>query len=175
MPGADGGRTARVLRAIGRFFLWIPAPFALLLTVAWGLLIFDLSAHPVPIRVHPNLYWEFLSNLAHAPLFGVLTLLLSASVLREPDGAWPRPRRARSALVLGSVLAYGILDELHQSRTPGRDASFLDVLTDGVSSAVVLWIVFTLGRAELEERMLLRRLGVGAGLCFASAGLAMLS
>jgi VanZ family protein len=175
MPEADGGRTARVLRGIGRFLLWIPAPFALLLAIAWAFLIFDLSGHPVPIQVHPHLYWEFLSNLAHAPLFGILTLLLAALVLREPDGAWPRPRRARSATVLASVVAYGILDELHQSRTPGRDASLLDVLTDGVSCAVVLWIVLTLGREVLEERMLLRRLGIGAALCMASAGLAMLS
>jgi hypothetical protein len=44
-----------------------------------------------------------------------------------------------------------------------------------VACSVVLWVVFTLGRAELEQRTLLRRLGAGALLCIASAALAMLS
>lgn len=175
MPEADGGGTARVLRAIGRFLLWIPWPFGLLLLVAWALLIFDLSSHAVPVPIHTNLYWELLSNLAHAPLFGTLTLFLAALVLREPDGDWPRPRRARIALVLVGVFLYGLSDEVHQSLTPGRDASLLDVLTDVVSCSVVLWIVFTLGREGLEARTLLRRLGAGALLCVASAALAMLS
>jgi len=175
MRAADGGRMARILRAIGRFLLWIPWPFALLLTGAWALLIFDLSSHSVRVPVHPNPIWELLSNLAHAPLFGTLTLFLAALLLREREGAWPSPRRARILLVLGCVLVYGILDELHQSRTPGRDASPLDVLTDLVSGAVVLWIVFTLGREDLEGSTLLGRLGAGALACFASAALAMLS
>jgi len=172
---AEPGRTTRGLRAIGRFLLWIPWPFALLLAGAWALLIFDLSSHRVPILAHPSLFWEFLSNLAHAPLFGILTLFVAALVLRERERDWPRPRRARIALVLVSVLAYGAFDELHQSRTPGRDASLLDVSTDVVSGAVVLWIVSTLGCEDLRERTLLGRLGVGALLCVASATLALLS
>ena len=43
----------------------------------------------------------------------------------------------------------------------GRDASPLDVVTDVVSAALVLWIVVALGRADLTERGLLRRLGLG--------------
>lgn len=169
------GRTTRGLRAAGRFLLWVPWPLALLLAGAWALLIWDLSSHSAPIPVHPSLFWELLSNLAHAPLFGILTLLLAALVLRERGGGWPRPRRARAALVLAGVLAYGLLDEWHQSRIRGRDASLLDVLTDVVSGAVVLWIVFTLADAELRERQLLARLGAGVLLCCASAALASLS
>jgi VanZ family protein len=169
------GRTTRALRALGRFLLWIPWPLALLVTAAWVLLIWDLSSHRAPVRAEPGLYWELLSNLAHAPLFGILTLCVASLVLRERGGGWPDPRGARGALVLACVLGYGLIDEWHQSRVPGRDASLLDVLTDAVSGAVVLWIVSTLGRAGLRERQLLGRLGAGALACVASAALALLS
>ena len=172
---AEGGRVTRALRAAGRFLLWIPWPIGLVLAGAWALLIWDLSSHAAPIPLHPHFGWELLSNLAHAPLFGLLTLLIAAVALRERDGGWPRPRPARIALVLAAVLAYGLIDEWHQSRIRGRDASFLDVVTDLVGGALVLWIVFTLARAELRERTLLARLGAGVLLCVASAALAMLS
>src|SRR5262245_6419557 len=175
MRADAAGRITRALRATGRFFLWMPWPLVLPLLGPWALLIWDLSSHPAPIQLQPNLAWELLSNLAHAPLFGILTLLVAAMVLRQGEGVWPEPRPARIALVLACVLAYGLLDEWHQSRIKGRDASPLDVLTDLVGGSVVLWIVFTLPRADLRERTLLARLGVGALLCVASAALAMLS
>ena len=175
MHGPDGGRAARALRAVGRFLLWIPWPLGGLLALAWILLIWDLSSHRAPTPAHPSLWWEWLSNLAHAPLFGTLTLLVAALALREREVPWPSPRRARVAFVLGCVLAYGAIDEWHQSRVPGRDSSILDVVTDLVGGAVVLWIVYTLGDAELRERQLLARLGVGVLLCCASAALASLS
>lgn len=174
MHAAEGGPLVRALRGVGSFLLRVPLPLALLIVVLWGLVIWDLSSTRVPLPRGPHLGWEFLSNLAHAPLFGLLALWVAAVVLRERDGGWPRPSRARDALVLGSVLAYGVLDELHQSRVPGRDASALDVLTDVVGAAVVLWIVRTLGRAP-AERTLLARLGLGLLLCCASAALALWS
>jgi VanZ family protein len=175
MRAADGGRTARALRAIGRFLLWIPWPIALLLTGAWALLIWDLSSHRAPKPLHPNPWWEWISNLAHAPLFGTLTLFVAALALRGGGGEWPSPRRARIAVVLGCVFAYGLIDEWHQSHIPGREESLLDVLTDLVSASVVLWIVYTLGLEDLRARTLFARLGVGLLLCSASAALAMLS
>ena len=175
MPPGDPGRTTRALRAAGRFLLWIPWPVAALLAVAWGMLIWDLSSHRVRPLAHPLLAWELVSNLAHAPLFGLLTLLLAAWFLRDGGREWPRPRPERIALVLACTLGYGLLDEWHQSRVPGRDASLFDVLTDVLSGGLVLWIVFTLGREGLRERQLLARLGVGVVLCVGSAALALLS
>jgi VanZ family protein len=174
MRAAEGGLLARALRTAGRFLLRVPLPLALLIVALWIVAIWDLSSHRVPIPKGKSLWWEFLSNLAHAPLFGVLTLWIAAVLLRERDGAWPRPRLGRSALVFACVLAYGVLDELHQSHVPGRDASALDVLTDGVSAAMVLWIVRTLGD-ERREGVLYARLALGVALCSASAGLALLS
>jgi len=172
MPAADAGLLTRALRGTGRFLLRVPLVLALLLAGSWAVLIFDLSSHARPAPPTASLLWELLSNLAHAPLFGILTLLVAAVVLRERDGGWPRPRRGRIALVLAFTLSYGVFDELHQSRIPGRDASALDVLTDTVSAALVLWIVFSLSRAGLRERELLGRLALGVLLCLASAALA---
>ena len=101
----------RGLRGVGRFLLRVPWPFVLVLLVLWGALIWDLSSHSAPAPAGPSLLWEFLSNLAHAPLFGILALFAAALVLRERGGAWPSPRPARLALVLALVLGYGALDE----------------------------------------------------------------
>jgi VanZ family protein len=171
---ADPGGVARVLRAAGRFLLRLPRPLALASATAWALLIWVLSSRKAPQPVGASRWWELFSNLAHAPLFGILALLLAAFLLREPDGGWPRPRRARIALVLAAVLAYALLDEWHQQRTPGRDASPLDVVTDMVGASLVLWIVHALRRSE-DDRRLLVRLGAGVLLCVASAALAMLA
>ncbi len=175
MPPAEAGPLTRGLRAAGRFLLRVPWPLGLLLVFSWGFVIWDLSAQRAPIPAGPSLLWELLSNLAHAPLFGVLTLFTAALVLRRRDGAWPRAEPARVALVLALVTGYGVFDEWHQSRVPGRDASALDVLTDGLSAALVLWIVFLLGRNELGERALALRLGAGVLACVACAALALLS
>jgi VanZ family protein len=170
-----GGPLTRALRSAGRRLLALPAPFAAGLWSAWAALIWWLSGHASPVAVEPSPLWEWLSNLAHAPLFGLLTLFTAALVLRDRTRAWPRVGSLRGVLVLGSTLAYGVLDEWHQSRIEGRDASALDVLTDVVAGALVLWIVAVLGRGELTERGLLARLAAGLAACAACAALAMAS
>jgi VanZ family protein len=175
MPDVEPGALTRALRRAGRFLLEVPLPLALVLVLLWGLLIFDLSSHAIPFPTAKNLVWEFVSNLAHAPLFGTLALFVAAVALRERGGGWPKPSTLRDAGVFGPVLLYGILDEWHQSHTPGRDASALDVLTDLTSALLVLWIVRTLGEAELSERRLLRRLATGVVVCLGCAAVALLS
>ena len=105
---------------------------------------------------------------------GVVLYVLAPTLLLSEHRDAPTPVPGW-VLWVAPPLLYGVLDELHQSRVPGRDASALDVLTDLVSGAAVLWIVFTLARRELPERALLARLGLGVCLCAASAALAMLS
>jgi VanZ family protein len=175
MRADDGGGLARALRAVGRFLLWVPWPLGAVLAGSWLLLIWDLSSHRAPIPAHANFWWEWLSNFAHAPLFGILTILIAALLLREGQDRWPRPRRERTAPVIGCVMLYGLIDEWHQSYVPGRDASLLDVMTDVVSASVVLWIVYTLGREDLRARTLLARLGTGVLICATSAAIATLS
>jgi hypothetical protein len=74
-------------------------------------------------------------------------------------------------LVWISVVAYGIVDELHQQRIPGRDASVWDVLTDGVGAACVLWIASYLGRRTADESGLWSRLLLASGACVLAAAI----
>jgi VanZ family protein len=169
------GRVARGLRAAGRGLLRVPLPLSLGFAAAWAAMIWRFSSHSTPVSTKEHLGWEFLSNLAHAPLFGILALLLGAALLRDGGGGWPRPTALRYALVAAATAGYGVIDELHQSRVPGRNASVFDVVTDLVAALIVLWIVAALGRADLSERGLLRRLGLGVLACLAAAGAASLA
>jgi len=117
-------------------------------------------------------YWPFLANLGHSFLFGTLCLLLAAVVLRPSvAGGWPRLAARRIVGLLAAVGAYGLVDEWHQSRVPGRSPSGLDLLTDLIGAACVLWIIAYLGRANAREGGLRARLFLGVLACAASAAL----
>jgi len=172
MPSADPGFLGRFLVRVGERLLAVPLVLALFAPLAWGVMIWRLSSHSIPLPAESPLFWELVSNLAHAPLFGILTLLVAAVLLRP--AAWPSPGAARLVPILALVVAYGITDEWHQSTVPGRDASALDVLTDLVASVQVLWIVAYLGRPERNDAGLWGRLAIGVLLCVATAALALL-
>jgi VanZ family protein len=176
MAGAEPpGRTGAFLRATGGLLLRLPRALRLLLILCWGGLIWFLSARSVPSPEGQTWLWELASNLAHAPLFGILGLFLAAGILPpESPGDWPVFRGGRVALVLLLVVGYGALDEWHQSRTPGRSPALSDLLTDLAGVACVLWIVIYLGRGARSERGLWLRLLAGALACTASAVLATL-
>jgi len=119
-----------------------------------------------------SLVLAILGNAAHAPLFGILGLWLAALVLRE-EGGWARVTPGACLFVLGFVGLYGALDEWHQSFVPGRKSSPLDLVTDLVGGACVLWIVAYLGAPSRTEGGLVGRLALGTLLCFAAATLAV--
>ena len=172
---APPGPGTRVLRAAGSFLLRVPPVLIWGLVLAWAGMIWVLSAQAAPTPRGPSWMWELISNLAHAPLFGLLGLFLAAVCLRPAElGAWPAVRGARAGLVLALVVGYGALDEWHQSRTPGRDSSALDVLTDLVGVGSVLWIVAYLGRRDSGEGGLWLRSLLCALLCLLAAALASL-
>lgn len=85
---------------------------------------------------HGGPFWGFLSNSLHFALFGTLALLLLEASRRR--GGW-----SREALVgvLVLTVTYGIVDEWHQSFTPGRQPDPLDVCVDllGGVGVVALW------------------------------------
>lgn len=110
-------------------------------------LIFVLSS--VPGRVEEGMFrvltgldptWQ---NLLHIPIFGLVQYLwLRGFALNGKTGP------AYVALSFCLTLGYGALDELHQYFVPGRYASFLDVLLDGVGAvlgAVGFWVLGKLG------------------------------
>jgi hypothetical protein len=162
---ADGPLT-RLLRTVGGFLLRVPWPFVVVMWAGWAAVIFDLSSKRRPVVTRESPLWEFLSNLAHAPLFGVLALFAAALLLRQKEGGWPRWRIGRALAVVALTMAYGIADEWHQSTVPGRNASVMDVVTDTVAAIMVVWVVHGVG---LGERAVRWRLVAGVGVCAASA------
>ncbi len=114
------------------------------------------------------------ANLAHAPLFGLLALLVLAGLVsRRPrtDAGSGLPPIAPSQAGLAWLVAvvYGCVDEWHQGRTPGRDSSLGDVVTDAVGAGCVIWIACYVAGTAASETGLLRRLVGGALLCFLAA------
>lgn len=69
-------------------------------------------------------------KLAHLSLFAALTLLLWVGI----DGRLP-------AAIAATVLAVGMLDELHQAFLPGRSADLADLLADACGIAVALLLL----------------------------------
>ena len=105
------------------------------LTLGWMALIFFLSSQPdVPA---PELFSQQ-DKVAHLLVFGVLGLLLAFALTPPAAASW-----RRVLLITALVTVYGITDELHQYFVPGREASALDVLADGVggflAGALLLW------------------------------------
>lgn len=151
---------------VGRGLLRLPRPLALLLPLLWMGLIWNLSSRTFDAPAGGFGMWEYVANLAHAPLFGLLALFWCAALVRGASAAGTLPplgaRHAGGVLAL--VAVYALLDEWHQSHTPGRDPSAGDVATDLVGAACVLWIVATLG-ARRDESVLRRRLLLCVGAC----------
>jgi hypothetical protein len=69
-----------------------------------------------------------LAVVAHFCVFGLLAVLL--------DWGLPiRGRNRRALVAFGGAALYGVVDEWHQSRVPGRDPALLDVITDAAGAA----------------------------------------
>ena len=75
-------------------------------------------------------------NAGHIVLFGGLAGLISTAI----DG--PEPRRGAMSVLAAAI--YGIIDEMHQSTVPGRDASGWDVCTDLCAAVLVVTCVAAL-------------------------------
>ncbi len=167
-PERAGGVWLAALRAAGALLLGLPRALLWVLPVAWMGLIWRLSAQTFE-PAEPSFAYSVVSNLAHAPLFGVLALLLAALLVPRPVREPADLGRPRALLVLLLVCAYGLFDEWHQSRVPGRDASPLDVVTDAVAALATVAVVLYLARRDASERGLRRRLLAGAAACLAAA------
>ena len=154
------------LRGAGAVLQRWPRGLAWLPVGAWMALIWGLSSQEADHQVRPA-WMGWISNLAHAPLFGLLALWLALALPRR-DG-WPRlDGRSVGVLVL-FVGLWGVVDELHQSTVPGRDATLPDVLTDLVGAACTLWIAAYVGSGQASEGGLWKRLGLGISACSLAA------
>ena len=108
--------------------LWAPV-------IGFMVLIYNLSSQEsLPVAEY---VWDELLHIGAYGLFGALCLRAFHGGIRPLRG-WP------SILAMLTTLLYGMLDELHQSRVPGRDASVFDWAADaagaGLSLLLVAWL-----------------------------------
>lgn len=171
MSEADG-LALRTLRLTGDLLARIPRPVSAVLAVAWGAWLWLLSSGAPPDVPHTT-PWTYLMNLAHAPLFGVLALLLALTLPRSTARGWPDLTSQRQLAVLVCVGLYGVIDEWHQSFTPGRESTWKDVLTDLVGAAVTLAVASYLARGTATQGGLGWRMTGGLLVCGAAAWVAV--
>ena len=130
------------------FLYWLPV----LVVVAAVSIVSSLSAEVLD-EATESVKWLITNGMwFHIGGFAVLSLLsyrLAPFYLR-----WPY--QYLTLLVLLLAVGYGLLDELHQSYVPGRDASLYDVLAD-VSGAALALSAIAVGLV-LRQRM--SRVGV---------------
>lgn len=118
------GALACLLAAYAR----LPRLLRGLLPVAWAGGIWWASSQSRLVTAEGT-GWTLMANGAHFVIFGALAGL----VFLAGDGA----DRRRTWLAVSLTIAYAIVDELHQSQVPGRDASVWDVGSDAVGA---LWV-----------------------------------
>jgi VanZ family protein len=100
-----------------------------------------------------------LGNAAHFVAYFGLSL---AAWLAAPA---VMPSRRLDAVALAVAVAYGAVDEWHQSWVPGRTASVVDLVTDLFGAAFAIWFVrFRLGGGPASWRR-----GAALAVCGAAA------
>lgn len=132
---------------------------------AVGLLLLALVL-VIPVPSHPRI-WIVLSNVAHAPVFAVLSLL----ILHWIRSRWNLAFGSAVAWAFAATIVLGAAVELVQGFI-GRDASWGDVWTDALGAAVALgWIA----HREPAEPVPVRRTGLAIALLAAGIALAPLA
>jgi VanZ family protein len=116
-----------------RLLRWLPA-------IAWMALIFWFSSQSKLPRPDSDLLNLLMRKTAHFCEYGMLALsyhwaLGGATIIPTTRSG----RRRLLALLL--ALLYAISDEYHQSWTPLRHPSPIDVLIDTAGAATALWLL----------------------------------
>jgi len=173
MPGPEpraeesASTSVAILRAIGSLLLRIPRRWAFLPAILWAGLIFVASSQPAPSIGGDVPFLGLLENFAHALVYGVLAVWLALAAPRR--GGWVELRPPAVAAILLAVLLYGASDEWHQSFTPGREATALDVVTNVAGAVATLACIAALGRGHSAGRALWIRIALGLFACLAAA------
>lgn len=150
----------------------LPRPLAGAAAAGWMLLIWWLSSGPIGIEPVVPLQ-DFVWNLAHAPTFGLLAVLLARAVAGPRLAAgWPRGALPPLLLAWLLVAAWAGLDEWHQARVPARTGSGWDFLTDVTGAAAALGLVHYAARADASGRGFARRLALALAACAVAAAAA---
>ncbi|TAJ14008.1 MAG: hypothetical protein EPO68_12875 [Planctomycetota bacterium] len=142
----------RILRSAGDACLRAPRAFWAVVALAWMAGIWLLSSLRPPPGA-PSFWIAWLLNCGHAFEFGMLALWLALALpRRDAPRRWADLTEARVLLVFVLAMVWAVLDEWHQSRVGGRDATVFDLATDACGIAGVLWIARRAGKhAEVER------------------------
>jgi VanZ family protein len=102
--------------------------FKWIIVITYCGLIFYMSSLPPEAVTLPYQPW-FLDKVFHALEFGLLGLLV----------AWALGFERQRGMLIAFVFAclYALLDEVHQSFVPGRNASLGDWLADAIGAGLV--------------------------------------
>lgn len=128
--GASGASRVRRVKAIPSAYIWTAA------LLAWMGVIFVLSHQPgTGSDWEPPLWYVVERKSAHVFEYAVL-----ASLAIGCFRSWYRDERFSRILLLAWVLAvaYGCVDEVHQSFVFGRGARLTDVMFDAVGATAAI-------------------------------------
>ena len=109
--------------------LWLPV-------LLWAAAIFYLSTIP-HLRFVEAWYDLIIRKVGHMGVFGILARLLARAL--SGSTGWPWKKIFLWSLLL--TFLYACSDEYHQSFTPGRNASVIDVSIDTAGAWVALGII----------------------------------
>jgi VanZ family protein len=98
-------------------------------------LLFTLSSLPSSAVPSFGLFDTLLKKGGHFLGYA----LLSLAYLYALPGQWPS--RTRRLVAVGLVVLYALSDEYHQSFTPGRRPSLLDVGIDGLGAMTAMFLI----------------------------------
>ncbi|RIL05681.1 MAG: hypothetical protein DCC71_09470 [Proteobacteria bacterium] len=128
-------------------------------------LIWRLSSGPIALP--SGWAWELATNFAHGPFFGVLAVLAARAADARPGAASGRSL----GLGFAVALAWGVTDEWHQSRVPGRTTSLFDLLTDATGAAAAVALL-ALAHRRASAAAAARGVALGVAAVLVSAALA---
>lgn len=158
-----------LVRALVAHLRAVHPVFGVVLLLVWMALLWRLSERPPSLVTHGSASLAWFWNLAHAPAYGALALWLAIAARARGT---PLVATARAAFwIVSFAVVHGVVDEIHQSIVPLRDASVLDVVTD-LCGAWAVVAVLRASHAAAGSRAVVRALLVGAAACIFSAALA---
>jgi hypothetical protein len=161
-------RTDPLVALVRRWLVVPPAGRALLPVSIMGGLWWSSSREPVA-RV-ASAWSALLHNGMHVVAYGVLAGTCLLAVARA--GAPPRRHAAWERVSFAIAVAYGIVDELHQSFVPGRVCSVADAMTNAAGALLGLLLVRALlgGTPALPRAVAAAALVCAACVAFATWG-----
>jgi VanZ family protein len=110
-------------------------------------LIYFLSSLPSSATGPDTLTFKIISHLLHLVIFGILSILFFLTL------KWDKPLSDTGLLLfifsLLLTIIYAIIDEYHQSFSPGRIASIKDIIIDVSGAIISLCTIYYVKRKQL--------------------------